>query len=65
MSRYRIESALMWLAIVLFMGIVGRMDADDAQLQQDQYCDMVKAGYWPDYQGAFRRECLPPSLAPR
>lgn len=63
MSRYRIAAIV--AALFLLLGIVGRMDADDAKLQQDQYCDMVKAGYWPDFQGTYRSECRTPKSVPR
>lgn len=53
------------LAAVLALGIVGRMDADDAQLEADHYCEMVKAGHWPDYKGIYRRQCQQPNGAQR
>lgn len=53
------------LILIALLGIVGEMDATDAQLDADHYCEMVKAGHWPDYQGTYRRECLRPSPAPR
>ena len=50
------------LAVVLvLLGIVGTMDAEDAQRDADNYCEMVKAGYWPDYQGTYRTQCRKPS----
>lgn len=56
MKRYQAIFAL--LAVLLLMGIVGHFDAEDEQLQQDNYCEMVKlwkeshgkAG-WPAYNG--------------
>ena len=38
---------------------------EDQQAEQERYCEMVKAGHWPDYQGTYRRECLPPKSEPR
>jgi hypothetical protein len=48
--------ALAFLVCTL-LGIVGSMDARDAQAAQDQYCDMVASGSWPDYRGGYERLC--------
>ena len=62
----RTISAVAAIVVLLaLLGIVGKMDADSAQRDADHYCEMVKAGHWPDYQGTYRRECLPPKPAPR
>lgn len=53
------------LLVLVAFGFVGQMDYEDAQAQEAHYCDMVKAGHWPDYQGTYRRECLPPKSVPR
>lgn len=46
-------------------GLAGVMDYEDLQAEQERYCEMVKAGHWPDYQGTYRSECLPPKIAQR
>ena len=41
-----------WVAaigIVVVLGLVGRMDYEDAVAQEQRYTDMVCAGAWPDY----------------
>lgn len=41
-----------WLAaaaIILVLGIVGRMDYEDAKQAEQRYDDMVCSGAWPDY----------------
>ena len=53
------------LLALAILGFVGQMDYEDANMAHAQYCEMVKAGDWPDYQGTYRRECLRPSPAPR
>jgi len=63
MSRYRMAAIL--AALVLLPGLAGRMDYEDQQADQAHYCEMVKAGYWPDFQGTYRRECRPPKSARR
>ncbi len=45
------------LAIVAAFGFVGAMDAEDAEVQQALYCDNVKSGVWPDYEGTYVSEC--------
>lgn len=50
-------------AIVLLMlyALVSFMDWEDTQADQAHYCEMVKAGHWPDYQGTYRTQCRRPS----
>lgn len=45
------------IGFILLLGIVGKMDADDAEMQADQYCDMVYRGLWPDYQRSYHENC--------
>ena len=59
------QSTIALLVILALFGLVGQMDYDDAVDQQAQYCAMVKAGHWPDYQGTYRNECRPPKIAQR
>lgn len=53
------------LLVLAVFAFVGHMDHEDEKAAQVQYCEMVKAGHWPDYQGTYRRECLRPIPAPR
>ena len=53
------------LALLGLFGLAGAMDYEDQQAEQAHYCEMVKAGFWPDFQGTYRRECLPPKSVPR
>lgn len=50
------------ILILAIFGFVGYMDYEDEVATKNHYCDMVKTGYWPDYQGTYRRECLPPEI---
>lgn len=62
----RTISAVAAISLLLAVfAFVGHMDHEDEKAAQVQYCEMVKAGHWPDYQGTYRRECLRPSPAPR
>lgn len=61
----KLQTVAAIVAVLVLLGIVGRMDADDAQADADNYCEMVKAGHWPDYQGTYRTQCRRPSGGPR
>lgn len=51
------------LAGLILFGLVGAMDAEDEQAQQDLYCEMVKlhkqdpSTGWPDYDGIYDTAC--------
>jgi len=60
MKRYQVVLAV--LAIVAAIGIVGNMDYKDEIRQQIAYCENVKAGVWPDYDGTYKTECTPDKL---
>ena len=47
------------IILVIFgaLAIAGQMDFDDAQTEQEHYCEMVKMKAWPDYQGTYKKYC--------
>lgn len=49
------------VALLLLLGLAGRMDYEDAKLQEQHYCEMVKSGKWPDYEGNYHQVCLKPA----
>ena len=53
------------LGFILLFGIVGHMDAQDAELQEEVYCDMVYHGQWPDYQRSYHENCKKGQLVRR
>ena len=59
------KTTVVLLALLGLFGLAGAMDYEDQQADQAHYCEMVKAGYWPDYQGTYRSECRPPKIAQR
>lgn len=61
----RLEAFALGIALFIIMGVVGRWDFQAQQADQAHYCEMVKAGHWPDYQGTYRSECRPPKIAQR
>lgn len=48
------------LFVVLALGIVGGMDAEEAERQEVEYCDKVSRGIWPDYDGDYAQRCPRP-----
>ena len=59
------KTTVVLLALLGLFGLTGAMDYEDQQAEQAHYCDMVKAGYWPDFQGTYRSECRTPKSVPR
>ncbi len=60
MSTQTRKNAVMIAAIALFfivLGIAGHYDYQDQLRDQQAYCDNVKAGYWPDYNGNAKEVC--------
>ena len=54
----RIQSIILLIVLLVLFGIAGGMDADEADRQQKQYCEMVKLWKesggekgWPAYNG--------------
>lgn len=37
--------------------VIGSQDYNDELREQSKYCENVKSGVWPDYQGTFKKEC--------
>lgn len=52
------------LALLALFGLVGAMDYEDQQAEQENYCEMVREGLWPDYRGTYRAECRQPKRGP-
>lgn len=61
----RTQTLLALVAVLLLLGLTGHMDYEDAKAEEANYCEMVKAGHWPDYRGMYRSECRRPIPAPR
>lgn len=58
MNIKRYQVILIGLGLIVAMGLVGHMDAEEEQRQQDEYCAMVKLWKqtkgqqgWPAYNG--------------
>lgn len=54
----RIQSIILLIVIIVLFGIAGKMDADEEDRQQEEYCEMVKLWKqsngnkgWPAYNG--------------
>lgn len=51
------RQALGLALIVAGVVIVGIADKQDAELEQQTYCQNVREGVWPDYHHTFKDEC--------
>ena len=51
------KTVLIGIAIGLALGVVGSMDYEDAKAEEALYCNNVKSGIWPDYEGTYAKVC--------
>ena len=51
------KNVFIGIAIGLLLGVVGSMDYEDAKAEEALYCDNVKNGVWPDYEGTYAKVC--------
>ena len=58
------KTAAVLLALLGLFGLAGAMDYEDQQAEQENYCEMVREGLWPDYRGTYRAECRQPKRGP-
>ena len=49
MKNQTARQLLAAILMALILGVVGSMTMDDEQKEQDQYCQMVKEGLWPEF----------------
>lgn len=57
MPRDTFSLAVGLFLVLVLLGVVGAMDAEDAEKQEELYCEMVAAGRWPDYQRNAKEIC--------
>lgn len=50
------------LTILAITGLAGNADFKDEVRAQIAYCENVKAGAMPDYEGIYKTECTPDKL---
>jgi hypothetical protein len=58
------KTALILLAIAAALCIAGSGDYQEAVAQQDLYCQQVRNGQWPDFNGNYREVCHPTTPSP-
>ncbi len=51
------KTVLIAVAVVALFGIVGHFDYEDAKQEETSYCENVKSGLWPDYEGTYAKVC--------
>ena len=45
------------IAVLLLIGVVGHFDYEDAKLSEQNYCQNVHDGIWPDYNSIYDEVC--------
>lgn len=60
--KRNVKGLLIAAAVFVIVGLVGRMDFEDEVREQIAYCENVKAGVWPDYDGTYKTECTAEKL---
>ena len=53
----KIRYLLVLVGLSVGIGVAGTFDVEEEVHQQNQYCQMVKDGAWPDYQQTYNSEC--------
>ena len=48
---------LIGLAILFALTVLALVGIDDTALEQQQYCNNVREGVWPDYAKTYKDEC--------
>ena len=51
------KTVLIAVAVVALFGVVGHFDYEDAKQEEISYCENVKSGQWPDYEGTYAKVC--------
>lgn len=53
----QLSFAVLSVAVLAMLLVVGSMTHEDAQAERAFYCAMVETGDWPDYKGIAKGEC--------
>jgi hypothetical protein len=60
MTRQQKTDALAILVIMIvtvMLMYVGNAEYEDEKAEEETYCQMVKEGFWPDYNGNYKELC--------
>jgi len=44
------------IVLVFVVGLIGNKDLEEQEAAKAEYCSMVEAGHWPDYDQKFNCE---------
>ncbi len=50
-------SILVIMIVTVMMIYVGQADYEAEKAEEETYCQMVKEGFWPDYNGNYKEMC--------
>lgn len=59
MDNFKIALIFAIVALVFATGF--NMDYQDEKAEAENYCDMVRLNYWPDYEGTYSTQCPQPN----
>jgi hypothetical protein len=48
----------LWGLALAALNLAGEADYQEALRQEKEYCEMVAAGTWPDYENKFDKVCV-------
>lgn len=51
------KAVLIGALVVLALALLALVGEDEADESQRIYCENVRAGVWPDYEGTYQAEC--------
>lgn len=52
-----LAALIVFVAFILLLGIVGKMDSKGEAQELETYCKNVKSGNWPDYKKIYQNSC--------
>jgi hypothetical protein len=56
-QRTDLLSILVIMIVTVMLMYVGQADYEAEQAEEETYCQMVKEGFWPDYQNNYKELC--------
>jgi hypothetical protein len=46
-----------FLIVIGLLGVAGTLEFQDEKQAEENYCEMVKRGEWPDFEGTYHDFC--------
>lgn len=52
-----LRKVMLAVIMAVLLGVAGSFDVAEESRQAEEYCEMVRSGLWPDYEGTFKKNC--------